>query len=130
MNITVVDDALGKELERVAGAITSVFERDDVLPEVILLLAKILIPILARREEAAYAKGRADERAEETGWLIEHADDPKWLTLRPGEACFEVCWTKASLEALRFARRTDAEDYVSTYFGGDGPIRITEHRWL
>jgi hypothetical protein len=51
------------------------------------------------------------------------------LTLRPGEACFDVCWTKASLEALRFARRTDAEDYVSTYFGGDGPIRITEHRW-
>jgi hypothetical protein len=90
---------------------------------------RAILPILHRERAAAHTAGRAEERAEETGWLIENADEPKWLTLRPGEACFEVCWTKASLEALRFVRRTDAEDYVSTYFGGDGPIRITEHRW-
>lgn len=66
----------------------------------------------------------------ETGWLIEHEDEPKWLTLRPGEAVTDVCWTKESLEALRFCRRSDAEDYVSAHFGGEGPIRITEHQWV
>lgn len=65
----------------------------------------------------------------ETGWLIEHEDEPKWMTLRPWEAVYEVCWTKDSLEACRFCRRSDAEDYVSAHFGGEGPIRITEHRW-
>ena len=64
----------------------------------------------------------------ETGWLIEHEDEPMWLTLRPGEAAYEVCWTKDSLEALRFARRCDADDYASTFLE-EGPIRITEHRW-
>lgn len=67
--------------------------------------------------------------ASETGWLIEHEDEPKWMTLRPWEAVYEVCWTKDSLEACRFCRRSDAEDYVSAHFGGEGPIRITEHRW-
>lgn len=65
----------------------------------------------------------------ETGWLIEHGDEPKWLTLRPAEALWEPCWTKESLEAVRFARRSDAEDYVSAHFDGEGPLRIIEHAW-
>ena len=65
----------------------------------------------------------------ETGWLIEHEDEPKWLTLRPGEAAYEVCWTKESNDALRFARRADADDYASTFLD-EGPIRVTEHLWL
>lgn len=65
---------------------------------------------------------------EEIGWLIEHEDEPKWLTLRPGEAAYEVCWTTDSLEALRFGRRKDADDYASTFLE-DGPVRITEHMW-
>lgn len=66
--------------------------------------------------------------AVETGWLIEHEDEPKWLTLKPGEAAYEVCWTKESTEALRFARRVDADDYASTFMD-EGPVRITEHAW-
>lgn len=64
----------------------------------------------------------------ETGWLIEHEDEPKWLTLKPAESMWGVCWTKDSIEALRFARRSDAEDYISAFMD-DGPVRITEHRW-
>ena len=72
----------------------------------------------------------AEAMREESGWLIEHEDEAKWLTLRPGEAMCEVCWTKDSLEALRFSRRSDAEDYVSAHFGGEGPLLITEHKWM
>ncbi len=73
--------------------------------------------------------GSLREAASEYGWLIEHEDAPKWLTLRPSEAVYSVCWTIESNEALRFCRRVDAEDYVSAQFGGDGPVRITEHAW-
>lgn len=75
-------------------------------------------------------RAKALEEAGETGWLIEHADQPKWLTLRTVEAAMGVDWTSNSLEAVRFCRRSDAEDYVWAHFGGDGPIRITEHRWV
>lgn len=63
------------------------------------------------------------------GWLIEHEDEPKWLTLRPGESAYQVCWTKDSLDALRFSRRSDADDYASSFMD-EGPIRITEHQWF
>ena len=66
--------------------------------------------------------------AEQTGWLIEHESEPKWLTLKPGEAAYQVCWTTNSYDALRFARRVDADDYASTFLE-EGPIRITEHIW-
>lgn len=64
----------------------------------------------------------------EYGWLIEHENEPKWLTLRHENSAFEVCWTKESSEALRFARRIDADDYVTTFME-DGPVRITSHIW-
>lgn len=64
----------------------------------------------------------------ETGWLIEHPTDPKWLTLKPAEALWSVVWTANSLEALRFPRRRDAEDYYACHLD-DMPGRITEHRW-
>lgn len=47
--------------------------------------------------------------ATEYGWLIEHEAEPKWLTLKPAEAAYQACWTKDSIEALRFARRDDAD---------------------
>jgi hypothetical protein len=65
---------------------------------------------------------------DEIGWLIEHEVETKWLTLKPGEAAYEVCWTTESTEALRFARREDADDYVMTFMG-EAPVRITEHLW-
>lgn len=64
----------------------------------------------------------------ETGWLIEHEDEPMWLTLQPAEAAWTVCWSKDSQDALRFARRQDAELYCATFLD-ESPVRITEHRW-
>jgi hypothetical protein len=64
----------------------------------------------------------------ETGWLIEHPSEPKWMTLKPAEALWGVVWTSNSLEALRFARRVDAEDYYACHLD-DMPGRITEHQW-
>lgn len=72
--------------------------------------------------------GDGGKLADEIGWLIEHEDEPKWLTLKPGEAAYEVCWSKESTAALRFARRVDAEDYAATFLD-EGPVRITEHMW-
>lgn len=64
----------------------------------------------------------------ETGWLIEHQDRPEWLTLKPAEALWATVFTKDSIEAIRFARRDDAEDYVRNHLD-EAPVRITEHRW-
>ena len=100
------------------GGYDAITDIDEIAELTKLAQAVLASPVIARIER----------EAEETGWLIEHEDEPKWITLRPGEAAYSVCWTKASLEALRFARRTDADDYASTFLE-DGPIRITEHRW-
>lgn len=67
-------------------------------------------------------------QTDEYGWLIEHETETKWLTLKPGEAAYEVCWTADASEALRFARRVDADDYASTFLD-DGPVKITDHIW-
>lgn len=92
-----------------------------------------LAKAFARHRIATRTEGRREgiEAAAkvETGWLIEHADEPKWLILSTAEALCGVDWTKDSIAAVRFARREDAEAYVWTHFGGEGPIRITEHRW-
>lgn len=59
---------------------------------------------------------------QETGWLIE-TNGPEWL-------CgfgFSANWTKNSLEAIRFARRCDAEKIAECLENCD--ISITEHIW-
>lgn len=71
------------------------------------------------------------EKQAEVGWLIEGEmpdGSPGWMTLKPAEAMWGVVLTKDSSEALRFARRDDAEDYFACHID-DGPFRITEHRW-
>jgi hypothetical protein len=65
----------------------------------------------------------------ETGWLIEADDEPKWLTLKPAEALWSMVFTTNSNEALRFARRVDAEDYIACHLD-DAPVVITEHQWI
>jgi len=64
----------------------------------------------------------------ETGWLIEDINEPTWLTLKPAEAMWSMVFTPESLDAIRFARRSDAEDYVACHLD-DAPVRITEHSW-
>lgn len=79
------------------------------------------------------------ERAEkalqdETGWLIERRDPdtfrPAWLSLRitsiTGSALGS--WEYDSVYALRFARRSDAEEYVlANKLEG---CTVTEHAWI
>lgn len=67
---------------------------------------------------------------EETGWLIEHpntSQSVKYYTMAPGTPDF---WTTDSQKALRFARREDANNYLSFYGDDELPARIVEHRWM
>ena len=72
--------------------------------------------------DVAEIAGRLSE-ASQTGWLIEHDHVPLWFTLRG--RCRD--WTADSNEALRFARKCDAEDFMRDY--GITNARATEHRW-
>lgn len=63
-----------------------------------------------------------------TGWLIEsnHVDGtPHWFAL--GAEFENGDWTKDSVKALRFARRQDAEAYISD-IGWTSAV-ATEHAW-
>jgi hypothetical protein len=62
---------------------------------------------------------------EETGWLIElRGRVPTWFRLT-GE---EPHWTSDSHEALRFARKQDAEAYIADV--GWTEAFATEHVWV
>lgn len=61
----------------------------------------------------------------ETGWLIENKDkqSPRWLAVIGG--VFD--WTTDSIAAVRFSRRSDAEQ-VAEVIGDDADL-ITQHAW-
>lgn len=61
----------------------------------------------------------------ESGWLIENRDrhSPRWLTVAGGI----FGWTPDSLKAIRFRRRSDAEQVAEVI--GDEADLITEHAW-
>jgi hypothetical protein len=63
----------------------------------------------------------------ETGWLIEmRSGTPQWFY--PGEDGEDgQRWTTDSLEALRFARKVDAEAYIED-LGWTGVV-ASEHQW-
>jgi hypothetical protein len=58
----------------------------------------------------------------ETGWLIEK-QGPMWLTCE-----WQFGWTDKSNNAIRFSRRSDAEQIASMFENED--IQITEHYWM
>lgn len=64
----------------------------------------------------------------EYGWLVEIAytdGTPHWWSGRGGDDC----WTKNSLDAIRYARKEDAEKVIE-YFGWTSPpVIATEHQW-
>jgi hypothetical protein len=64
---------------------------------------------------------------DETGWLIEHTETPKWWTGWPGSAFDVEFWTSESANAVRFSRREDAE--TMAHYALDGECRITQHMW-
>jgi hypothetical protein len=74
----------------------------------------------------ALAKPPSTER--QVGWLIEQPDPSGHLWLRCDVDKFQ--WTKDSLQAIRFARREDAEQ-LSVYLQERGlrNLVVTEHIW-
>lgn len=68
---------------------------------------------------------------EETGWLIEDAQSevsaPSYLAGysegRPG------AWSTKHLDAIRFARKVDAEQAATLIDDGEHEVRICEHAW-
>ena len=71
------------------------------------------------------------EAVDEFGWLLESEardDRPIWFTLGIGDYSHE--WTTDNMQALRFARREDAEYFANKYLdGGDQSCWATEHVW-
>lgn len=65
---------------------------------------------------------------EDSGWLIEHALEPKWWTGWPGPNTDDEFWTTDSLKAIRFGRQWDAEEFARLNLG-DGDYRVTDHAW-
>lgn len=63
--------------------------------------------------------------ATEYGWLIEMAHNdapvPRWWHPQKG-------WVWDASEALRFARKSDAEDFAKSSLHGAGG-KATEHAW-
>jgi len=68
----------------------------------------------------------------ETGWLIERSQEdrgsspPCWLTVSSSR---NSVWTEDSSEALRFARKQDAEALIAHYAPTLGGAIATEHTW-
>ena len=66
----------------------------------------------------------------EYGWLIEHKETgpagPAYWTPKPFMLRVEP-WTFDNLDAVRFARREDAQRVADTLPGG--PHRVAEHGW-
>ena len=67
--------------------------------------------------------------AEEFGWLIEREPSPQGPSYwTPKHAMLRVePWTWDNLEAVRFARKEDAERVMQTLPGG--PYKVVEHAW-
>lgn len=67
--------------------------------------------------------------ATEYAWVIEEAysptSAPRYYTLRPGAEHF---WSHDHADALRFARKQDADDYVAHFVQVDSS-RVCEHGW-
>lgn len=75
--------------------------------------------------------GRRDMRAalreeRDTGWVVEGAwSDPS----EPQYWCGSSLWSSNNLQALRFARRHDAQQAADAMCAGMN-VRICEHVWL
>lgn len=68
----------------------------------------------------------------ESGWVIERADsdaaEPKYWAAGQREAERSSAWTSNHMEAIRFARKDDAEKVARRIMRGVG-VRICEHQW-
>lgn len=66
------------------------------------------------------------------GWLIELDGVPNldfyYVVLVPEDTHPGLGWTVDPNEALRFARKRDAEAFTATFLSGV-PVRTVEHAW-
>ena len=76
-------------------------------------------------QERAAAKPTEQARQDEIGWLVEQYEGGP--TLYWGFDGFNV-WTKDPNQAVRFARKQDAE-MAARLLGSEGRHRVVEHRW-
>lgn len=71
------------------------------------------------------------EARDEAGWLIERGDsqacEPSYWGWVADEEASGLDWTKSHQDALRFARKIDAERYALD--AGWNNVRICEHEW-
>lgn len=70
--------------------------------------------------------------SDESGWVIERADscpaEPKYWAAGQREAERPSAWTSNHEEAIRFARKIDAEKVSRRLFPAID-VRIAEHAW-
>lgn len=67
---------------------------------------------------------------DESGWVIEDAASPAHTPLYwTGRAGGVTGWTGNHIEAIRFARKVDAESFVSWVGWIPASVRIAEHAW-
>jgi hypothetical protein len=70
--------------------------------------------------------------SEESGWLIERADssvaEPKYWAAGQRDAERTSAWTSNYMEAIRFARKADAEKTAYRLFP-EIAVRLAEHGW-
>lgn len=62
----------------------------------------------------------------ERGWLIERRIGPQPTWAKADDTGFS--WTPDSLQAIRFSRRSDAEQ-VAAILGDDADAIVTDHQW-
>ena len=65
----------------------------------------------------------------ETGWLIQHPTDPKWITVDATGAIDPMTFTPEVALALRFAQQAGAAAHVAAHCQSE-PVEIVEHRWI
>lgn len=70
---------------------------------------------------------------EESGWLIERGDSevsaPKYWAAGQRDAERSSAWTSNHLEAIRFARKVDAEKLAKRLMPSIA-VRVCEHGWM
>lgn len=66
---------------------------------------------------------------EETGWLIEHPNDPRYQ--RESWYAGKIGFTIDSLQAVRYARQMDAEREIDRFpISLAKNLRATHHAWI
>ena len=121
-------EALGEPSERIAKFLDALEKRLDVDDDDAWMLSRSDIDYLrACLAHRAPATSSSATDSTERGWLIERNDKPSPLWWC-GHSSRGMEWTPNSLEAIRFARKVDADMVNVTMLASCGVT--TEHYWV